>query len=126
MNTPIEQQAINSEVAYQTIKDASGAIQYVVVPYEDFLRMENNVEPWVPNEVVERVIMGKLTPMRAWREHLGLTQSEVAARLDVSQAAYAQLEAPEARPRQTTLRRVAQALGIQLEQLDFYLLNEIE
>ena len=119
MNTPIEQQAINAEVAYQTIRDASGAIQYVVVPYEDFLRIENNVEPWVPNEVVERVIMGKLTPMRAWREHLGLTQSDVAARMDVSQAAYAQLEAPEARPRQTTLRRVAQALGIQLEQLDF-------
>lgn len=119
MNTPIEQQAIQSEIAYQTIKDASGVIQYVVVPYEDFLRMESKVEPWVPNEVVERVIMGKLTPMRAWREYLGLTQSEVAARLDVSQAAYAQLEAPEARPRQSTLRRIAQALGIQLEQLDF-------
>ena len=74
---------------------------------------------YTPNEVVEQVIMGKLTPMRAWREYLGLTQSEVAARMEVSQAVYAQLEAPEARPRQSTLRRVAQALGIQLEQLDF-------
>lgn len=41
--------------------------------------------------------------------------NEVAARMTVSQAAYAQLEAPEARSRQSTLRRVAQALGIQLE-----------
>lgn len=63
--------------------------------------------------------MGKVTPIRAWREHLGLTQSEVAARMEISQAALAQIESPEAHPRKTTLRRVAQALGIQLEQLDF-------
>ncbi|MFZ5812176.1 MAG: helix-turn-helix domain-containing protein [Thermodesulfobacteriota bacterium] len=30
--------------------------------------------------------------MRAWREHLGLTQAEAAARLHVSQSAYAQME----------------------------------
>ena len=69
--------------------------------------------------MVERVIITKLTPIRAWCEHLGLTQTEVAARMEISQAAFAQLEVPEARPRQSTLRRVAQALGIQLEQLDF-------
>lgn len=89
------------------------------MPYADFLRLSSSVETAVPNEVVERVIMGKLTPIRAWREHLGLTQSEVAARLEISQAALAQIESPEARPRKSTLRRVAQALGIQLEQLDF-------
>lgn len=119
MNTPINQRPTEPQLAYQTIKDANGAIQYVVVPYEDFLRLERKQEAWVPNEVVERVIMNKLTPIRAWREHLGLTQAEVAARMEISQAAFAQLEAPEARPRQSTLRRVAQALGIQLDQLDF-------
>ena len=105
--------------AYQTIRDASGAIQYVVVPYADFLRLESKQSALVPNEVVERVIMGKLTPIRAWREQLGLTQAEVAGRMAISQAAFAQLEAPEARPRKSTLRRVAQALGLQLEQLEF-------
>ena len=124
MNTPTDQQTVEppfaeSQMSYQTIKDASGAIQYVVVPYADFLRLSSRVDTAVPNEVVERVIMGKLTPIRAWREHLGLTQSEVAARMKISQAALAQVEAPEARPRKTTLRRVAQALGIRLEQLDF-------
>lgn len=124
MNTPTDQQPVEPsfsepKLSYQTIKDASGAIQYVVVPYADFLRLGSRVETAVPNEVVEHVIMGKLTPIRAWREHLGLTQSDVAARMEISQAALAQLEAPEARPRKSTLRRVAQALGIQLEQLDF-------
>jgi DNA-binding XRE family transcriptional regulator len=124
MNTPTDQQTVEPtfaepQLSYQTIKDASGAIQYVVVPYADFLRLSSRVDSAVPNEVVERVIMGKLTPIRAWREHLGVTQSEIAARMGISQAALAQIEAPEARPRKTTLRRVAQALGIQLEQLDF-------
>ena len=124
MSTPTDQQTAEPPFAephlsYQTIKDANGAIQYVVIPYADFLRLSSKVETAVPNEVVERVIMGKLTPIRAWREHLGLTQSEVAARMGISQAALAQLEAPEAHPRKTTLRRIAQALSIQLEQLDF-------
>jgi ribosome-binding protein aMBF1 (putative translation factor) len=124
IHTPTDQQTeypafAEPQLSYQTIKDASGAIQYVVVPYADFLRMSSRVETAVPNEVVERVIMDKLTPIRAWREYLGVTQSEVAARMEISQAALAQIESPEARPRKTTLRRVAQALGIQLEQLDF-------
>jgi len=34
----------------------------------------------VPNEVVALVFAGDLSPMRAWREHLGLTRAEVAAR----------------------------------------------
>lgn len=124
IHTPTDQQTAaltdaEPQLSYQTIKDASGAIQYVVVPYADFLRLSSRVETAVPNEVVERVIMDKLTPIRAWREHLGLTQSEVAARMEISQAALAQLESSEARPRKSTLRRVAQALGIQLEQLDF-------
>jgi ribosome-binding protein aMBF1 (putative translation factor) len=118
-NTRIDQQSAEPQIAYQTIKDANGVIQYVVVPYEDFLHLEKKEEAWVPNEVVERVIMGKLTPIRAWREHLGMTQAEVAARMAISQAAFAQFEASTARPRPSTLRRVAQALGIQLEQLDF-------
>lgn len=117
MTTPIEQ-----EVKYQTIKDASGAIQYVVVPYVDFLQMsadQEEQEESVPNEVVERVIMEKLTPVRAWREYLRLTQTEVAARMGITQAALAQIEAPTAKPRKSTLRRVAEAMGIGPEQLDF-------
>lgn len=119
MNTPINQKQAEPQMPYQTIKDVNGTIQYVVVPYADFLRLESKAEPWVPNEVVERVIIDKVTPIRAWREQLGLTQTEVAARMAISQAAFAQLEAPEARPRKSTLQRVAQALGLQPEQLDF-------
>ncbi|MEM5278257.1 helix-turn-helix transcriptional regulator [Cupriavidus taiwanensis] len=56
-------------------------------------------------------------PLRAWREDLGLTQAEVAARLGISQPAYAQQE-NSARLRQTSRERIAAALGITAAQLD--------
>jgi len=43
---------------------------------------------------------------------LGLTQAEVAARMDVSQSAFAQMEAPESKPRMNTLTKSAAALGL--------------
>ncbi|MFA6901614.1 MAG: helix-turn-helix transcriptional regulator [Gallionellaceae bacterium] len=57
-----------------------------------------------------------MTPIRAWREHLGLTQTEVARCLGISQSAYAQQEAKEA-VRKVTRGKIAQALGIAPEQL---------
>lgn len=73
----------------------------------------------VPQEVVERVVMEEMTPIRAWREHLGLTQGEVASRMAISQSAFAQMEASSAKVRKSTLRKIAGALGIHVEQLDF-------
>ena len=69
----------------------------------------------VPNEVVALVFAGDLSPMRAWREHLGLTQAEVATRAGITQAAYAQMETA-AKPRATTRKKIAAAPGITLEQ----------
>ena len=57
------------------------------------------------------------TAIKAWREYMGLTQAEVSSRMGISQAALAQMESPEGRPRKATLRKVAEAFGISLEQL---------
>ena len=54
--------------------------------------------------------------MTAWREHLRLTQAEVAERMGITQSAYAQMEAAK-RPRKATLQKVAHALGLELDQL---------
>lgn len=56
--------------------------------------------------------------IRAWREHIGITQRELAARIGVSQAAVAKLEKPNARPRHATLEKIAEALGISIKYLD--------
>ena len=54
--------------------------------------------------------------MTAWREHFGLTQAEVAARIGINQAAYAQMERVK-QPRKATLEKVATAMGLEAEQL---------
>ena len=56
--------------------------------------------------------------LRAWREHLALTQDEVAARAGMKQPALARLERGESTPRTATLRRLAEAMGLSLAQLE--------
>nr|WP_220669705.1 helix-turn-helix transcriptional regulator [Paraburkholderia fungorum] len=70
----------------------------------------------IPHEVVSAIANGA-TPSRAWREHLGLKQIEVAARLGISQPAYAQHERKE-RLRESSREKIAAALGITADQLD--------
>ncbi len=108
---------MNTLVDIQTIKGPDGRPAFVVLPYDDFLRRFAREEGLIPHEVVSATVDGA-SPMRAWREYLGLTQADVAARLGVSQAAYAQTETAK-RPRKTTMTRVAAALRIGIEQLDF-------
>lgn len=108
---------MNARTEFQTIKGADGEPAFVVVPYADFVKLYAKEEGLIPHDVVSATVDG-LTPMKAWREYLGLTQAEMAGRLDISQAAFAQLE-NSARPRKSTLRRVAGALGLAFKQLDF-------
>ena len=70
----------------------------------------------IPHNVISRTVDGA-TPARAWREHLGLTQAEVAKRLGVSQSAYAQQENSE-RLRKASIEKIAEAMNITTAQLD--------
>ena len=108
---------MNALTEIQTIKGADGAPAFVVVPYAEFVRHFTGSESLIPHEIVSATVDGA-SPMKAWREHLGLTQAEIAARLRVSQAAYAQTERA-ARPRKATIVKVAKAMRIAVEQLDF-------
>ena len=90
---------------------------FVVVPYDQFRRMKGGfTHGTVPNEVVKVAFERGASPMAAWREHLGLTQAEVAERIGITQAAYAQMERVK-QPRKATLEKVAAALGLETEQL---------
>ena len=103
----------------QIINGQDGNPAFVVIPYADFLNQYDRKESLIPNAVVGKVIMEGMTPIRAWREHLGLSQAEAAARLGMEAAEYAKLEEPGVKPRRPMLRRVAEGFSITLEQLDF-------
>lgn len=72
--------------------------------------------PDTPSEVAWLLQEG-FSPIKAWREHLGVTREELGRRLAVSPAAVTQLEARSARPRAATLKKVAAVLGIDWELL---------
>ena len=107
---------MSTHTEYQTIKDADGQPAFVVIPYQDFLKINLRAETLISHEVVSAMVDGA-TAIKAWREYMGLTQAEVSSRMGISQAALVQMESPEGRPRKATLRKVAEVLEISLEQL---------
>ena len=103
----------------QIIHGADGRPAFVVIPYADYVREHpQEDEPYVPHEVVAMMVDHQWSAIRSWREHLDLTQQEVAARIGISQSAYAQQESSK-RLRPMSLERIAAALGLSVEQLDF-------
>lgn len=96
---------------------ADGKSAFVVVPYDQFRRMRGGfAQGTVPNEVVNLAYEKGVSPMAAWREHFNVTQAEMAARIGITQAAYAQMERVK-QPRKATLDKVAAAMGLEAEQL---------
>lgn len=71
----------------------------------------------IPHEVMNKAVEGA-TPPKAWREHLGLKQLEVAVRMGISQPAYSHLEAKKQLSK-SSREKIAAALGIRADQLDF-------
>ena len=108
---------MNARTEFQIILGKDGKPAFVVVPFEEFEKMKSvQNASTVPYKVVNLSFDKNLTPMAAWREHLGLTQVQVASRMNITQAAYAQMERVK-KPRKATLQKVADALGLTVEQL---------
>ncbi len=94
-----------------------------VLPYDDYTKIINRTDSWrlnhtVPNEVVELMVKKECSPIRAWRLYLRITQREMAQRLQITQGGYSAIE-NAAKNQKPTLQKVANALGISADLLDF-------
>lgn len=65
----------------------------------------------IPADVMDAMLAGK-SPVAAWREHRGLTQDALASAAGMLQPALEQIEGGQRRPRQVTIGRLADALGV--------------
>ena len=108
---------LNARTNIRIINGSDGAPAFVVIPYADYMAQHEEERDLIPHEVISATIDGA-TPLRAWREHLKLTQADIAARPGISQSAYAQQERSE-KLRKSTREKIAAALGITVAQLDF-------
>lgn len=115
---------MNALTNIQYINDEQGVPAFAVLPIAtlNWLKQKANfadpLETGIPEAVAKLALLNDYSALRAWREHLGLTQTEVASRLGISQAAYSQHENSQTL-RKTTRIKMANALGIHPSQLDF-------
>ncbi len=110
-----------------------GEPEYAVVPYREFERlheaseMADDVAAYdrakaaaeiitVPGEVVRRLVAGE-NPVKVWREHRGLKQSELAERLDVSKGYLSQIESGKKDGAVNLYRKISRALEVSLDEL---------
>jgi DNA-binding Xre family transcriptional regulator len=113
---------MSAHIEYQKIK-YKGKPAYVLVPWEEWHRIkplldaQKASDSGIPQEVVEAHVIRNDSLIKAWREYLGITQKELADRMEISQAAVAKFENPGARLRRTTLRKICAALELNENQL---------
>ena len=112
---------MNEHINHQIITQ-NGKPAFAVVPWDEYQRLlRNQVDAddsdiWFPNDVVKANIRGD-TLVKAWREYFGLTQEELADRAGIKQPSLARLERGDSTPRKSTLKKLADAMDISVEQL---------
>jgi len=113
MNKPIEPQIIHQ----------NGMPAFAVIPWKEYQKLvkasEKTESPdvWFPHDVVHaNTIQGK-SLIKAWREYLNLTQQQLADKSGLTQSAIARMEIGDTVPRIPTLKKIASAMNISLEQL---------
>ena len=100
----------------------NGKPTFAVIPWDEYQELiHNKIDPdeadvWFPNEVVKANVRGEGI-IKAWREYFKLTQAELAVKAGMKQSALARLEKSSTNPRKATLRKLAEAMGINVEQL---------
>ncbi len=99
-----------------------GKPAFAVIPwdkYQELIQNQRETEEsdvWFPNEVVKANVRGD-SLIKAWREYFKLTQQELAEKAGMKQSALARLENGNSRPRKATLKKIAKAMGLEVEQL---------
>jgi DNA-binding XRE family transcriptional regulator len=79
-------------------------------------RLDRGEDELIPLEITERRLAGE-SPVRIWRDHRALTQEALAKRSKVSRTMIAAIEAGHKTGGIATLKKLATALNVDLENL---------
>lgn len=107
---------------YQTILH-EGIPVFVLVPFAEFQRIRplldrTAIQNTIPHDIVAANVLRDVPLIRAWREHLGMTQEAVAQRANMKQSALARLERGEGKRRKSTLKKLADAMNLTVAQIE--------
>jgi len=93
---------------------------FAVLPYHQYLALAGQVadtDVYIPHEVIGLCVEKGMSLLAAWRTYKGLSQSELAERMGITQPSVAQMERAGAKLQKRTLEKAATALSVQPEQL---------
>lgn len=113
MNKPTNPQIIRHD----------GKPLYAIVPWSEYQDLIKNQLPpdrsgvRFPEDVAHAHILHDESLIKAWREHFGMTQAELAKKAGMQQSTLARLESGNTSPRKATLVKLANAMDISVEQL---------
>ncbi|WP_338466545.1 helix-turn-helix transcriptional regulator [Novosphingobium sp. ZN18A2] len=79
-------------------------------------QLANGDEELLPAELVKRMLSGE-SPLRVWREYRGLTQTALAEASSVNRVQIADIESGRKSGSIETVRKLAETLGITLDEL---------
>jgi len=99
-----------------------GKPAFAVIPWEEYQKIlasseADESEIWFPQEVVEANAVRGESLIKSWREYFNLTQKELAQKAGMTQPSLARLENSDSTPRSSTLKQLAAAMEITMEQL---------
>lgn len=73
--------------------------------------------PTMPQDIAGRMLSGDLHPLAAWRMSLGLSQTALAEKAGVRAATVSDIEAGKIDPRVSTVKALAEAIGVEIGDL---------
>jgi len=128
MNEPIKPQKIQLKLNPQIIQQ-NGQPAFAVLPWDEYSHLIKAVktyaqhepkEPdvWFPHEVVKANVIEGKSLIKAWREFLNMTQQQLADRANIPQSSVARMEKADKPARTATLKKLANAMNITVEQLN--------
>jgi len=116
--------------------EKDGRPEWAVIPYSEYERLvdaaemaedmqdydaikealRSGKEEFVPADVADRLLDGE-NPVKVWRKHRGLSASELARSCKLTPAAVSQIEKGKRSPSVETLKAIAAALNVEVDDL---------
>ena len=122
MNTQIittpsgERMVILPESEFQSLLQAAENAEDVAAVQSFEKRLSSGEEELLPAEMVNAILDGA-NPVRAWREHRGLTLKSLAENAGIAPAYLSQIETGQRDGTIGTMKKIAATLGVTLDDL---------
>ncbi len=111
-----ERLVLLAEADFETLVAASESVSDIAAVMAFRRKLAAGEEELIPAAIVDRILDGE-NRIRVWRDHRGLTAAALADKAEIAQAFLSQIETGKREGTVETLRKIAAALGVTLDDI---------